>query len=203
MPAQQTTSGSAPDLEQAILRARQIGDLSCEESFREVYDLYGREVLAWLWTRVSRDQADDLFQEIWATFFARWRRWEFRDELAVEGARPILSFLFRTAAFAWKGNRRKRRESEPVPEETADPAATAASLNTRLELGRCLDLATQICSPEEVEVLVARLSGMSGPEIAQALGISESIADHRYRGAVARLRRRLQIQKQGQEQVQS
>lgn len=175
--------------EQEILAARQAGDISGDESFRELYDLYGRSVLSWLLVRAPRDQADDLFQEIWSAFLVRWRTWEFREHLAVAEARPVLSFLFRTAALKWKGHRRKERPCEPLPE-----LAGPDRLDSDLELGRCLDLATQICSPEEVEVLVARLSGMSGEEIAQALGISEAVADHRYRGAVARLRRRLKVQ---------
>ncbi len=173
--------------EQAILRARQAGDLSAEESFRELYDLYGRDVLRWLLMRAPRDQADDLFQEIWSTFFLRWRNWRFREEVAAEEARPVLSFLFRTASFAWKGHRRKQRSSEPLD----GIAALEDGIDRRLQLGRCLKLASEICSEEEVEVIVARLSGLSGAEVAQALNISEAVADHRYRGAVARLRRRL------------
>ena len=117
--------------EQSILRARQAGELSSEDSLRELYDLYGRSVFSWLLVRVPRDQAEDLFQE---------------------------------------------------------------DLEAQVELGRCLDLAARICATEEIEVLVARLAGLSGAEIAQALGMSEAVVDHRYRDAIARLRRRLQSQ---------
>jgi DNA-directed RNA polymerase specialized sigma24 family protein len=171
--------------EQSVLRARQAGELSGEESFRVLYDLYGRSVLGWLLVRAPHDQADDLFQEIWSTFYLRWRNWEFRDEVSCDDAKPVLSFLFRTAAFAWKGHRRKQRPVESLDGLEAPPS----ELDQKVELGQCLDLASEICSPEEVEVIVARLSGMSGIEVAQALGITEAIADHRYRGAIARLRR--------------
>jgi DNA-directed RNA polymerase specialized sigma24 family protein len=67
-------------------------------------------------------------------------------------------------------------------------------MEARVELGRCLDLAAKICTAEEIEVLVARLTGLSGAEIAQALGLSEPVVDHRYRDAISRLRRRLQSQ---------
>ena len=73
------TTGQAE--EQTILTSRRSGRLSCEESFRELYELYGRSVLSWLLVRVPRDQADDLFQEAWTTFLVRWRNWEFRDSL--------------------------------------------------------------------------------------------------------------------------
>jgi RNA polymerase sigma factor (sigma-70 family) len=180
--------------EQTILRARNAGGLSCEESFRELYDLYGRSVLSWLLVRMPRDQADDLFQEVWAAFLVRWRVWEFREDLAVPGARPVLSFLFQTASFMWKGHLRKHHPSEPLPEDESGPAVPTHLMEARMELGRCLDLAEKICTPEEIEVLVARLTGLSGAEIAQALGVSEPVVDHRYRDAIARLRGRLQSQ---------
>src|SRR5262245_37087939 len=185
------TTGQAG--EQSILRARHSGGLSCEESFRELYDLYGRNVFSWLLVRVPRDQAEDLFQEVWTTFLVRWRDWDFRQDLAISEARPVLSFLFQTASFMWKGHLRKHGRSEPLPEEEMEPAVHT-QMDARVELGRCLDLAAKICTSEEIEVLVARLTGVSGTEIAQALGISEAVVDHRYRDAIGRLRRRLQSQ---------
>src|SRR2546421_2382089 len=89
--------------EQEILLARQAGDLSMEDAFRALFNLHGRAVLGWLLVRVPRDQADDLFQEVWSTFYLRWRGWEFREDVAAPEARPVLSFLFRTAAFLRHG----------------------------------------------------------------------------------------------------
>ena len=105
--------------EQEVLRARQAGDLSVEESFRVLFDLHGRAVMGWLLVRVPRDQADDLFQEIWSTFYLRWRTWEFREHLAAQEARPVLSFLFRTAAFVRNGEYRRQRALESVDEAAA------------------------------------------------------------------------------------
>jgi DNA-directed RNA polymerase specialized sigma24 family protein len=180
--------------EQDVLRAREAGELSIEESFRALFDLHGRAVMGWLLVRVPRDQADDLFQEIWSTFFLRWRTWEFREHLAVPEARPVLSFLFRTAAFVRNGEYRRKRALEPVEEAAAIPDAASGpeALNAQVQLGRCLDLAGEVCSPEELDALLGKLSGLSGEEMARALGVSAAIADHRYRSAVARLRRCLQ-----------
>src|SRR5207302_1135243 len=116
---------------------------------------------------------------------------------AVPEARPVLSFLFRTAAFLRHGQFRgsRRRVHESVEGEAivvADAASSPAALDQRVQLGRCLELAAEICSPEEVDALLAKLSGLSGEEMARTLGVSTAIADHRYRSAVARLRRRLQ-----------
>src|SRR5258706_4878681 len=103
--------------EQEILLARQSGDLSMEASFRALFDLHGRAVLGWLLVRVPRDQADDLFQEVWSTFYVRWRGWGFRQDIAAPGARPVLSFLFRTAAFLRDGQYRSSRPRAPESPE--------------------------------------------------------------------------------------
>jgi DNA-directed RNA polymerase specialized sigma24 family protein len=179
--------------EQDVLRARQAGELSVEDSFRALFDLHGRAVMGWLLVRVPRDQADDLFQEIWSTFYLRWRTWEFREYLAAPEARPVLSFLFRTAAFVRNGQYRRKRALEPVEEAAAIPDAASGPevLDRRVQLGRCLELAAEVCSPEELDALLGKLSGLSGDEMARAFGVSAVIADHRYRSAVARLRREI------------
>jgi DNA-directed RNA polymerase specialized sigma24 family protein len=180
--------------EQEVLRARQAGDLSVEESFRALFDLHSRAVMGWLLVRVPRDQADDLFQEIWSTFYVRWRAWEFREHLTAPEARPVLSFLFRTAAFVRHGQYRRKRSQDSLEGEAAaipDASSGPAAMDQRVQLGRCLDLAAEICSPEELDALLGKLSGLSGEEMARALGVSEAIADHRYRSAVARLRREM------------
>jgi DNA-directed RNA polymerase specialized sigma24 family protein len=184
--------------EQEVLRARQAGDLSVEESFRVLFDLHSRAVMGWLLVRVPRDQADDLFQEIWSTFYIRWRTWEFREHLAAPEARPVLSFLFRTATFVRHGEYRRKRTPQQSTEDgeaaaIPDAASGPEVLNRRVQLGRCLDLAAEVCSPEELDALLGKLSGLSGEEMARALGCSAAIADHRYRSAVARLRRCLQM----------
>src|SRR5258708_33362723 len=180
--------------EQEILRAREAGDLSVEESFRALFDLHGRAVLGWLLVRVPRDQADDLFQEVWTTFYVRWRVWEFREHLNAPEARPVLSFLFRTAAFLRHGEFRRKRllvdcgALAILPDAASGPEA----LDRQVEVRRCLDLAAEICSPEELDALLAKLSALSGEEMAHTLRVTPAIADHRYRNAAARLRRHLQ-----------
>ncbi len=182
--------------EQAVLRARQAGELSVEDSFRALFDLHARAVMGWLLVRVPRDHAEDLFQEIWAAFFVRWRTWEFRESVSAPEARPVLSFLFRTAAFVRGGQYRRKRQREMREEEASpaipDASSTPAALDACVQLGRCLDLAAEVCSPEELDALLAKLAGLSGEEMSVSLGVTAAIADHRYRSAVARLRRHLQ-----------
>jgi DNA-directed RNA polymerase specialized sigma24 family protein len=182
--------------EQEILLAREMGDLSTEESFRALFDLHGRAVLGWLLVRAPRDQADDLFQEVWSTFYVRWRSWEFREHLKAPEARPVLSFLFRTAAFLRHGEFRRKRllvDCEAL-NILPDAASGPEALDRQVQVRRCLDLAAEICSPEELDALLGKLSGLSGEEMAQTLRVTAAIADHRYRSAVARLKRHLQPQ---------
>jgi len=55
-----------------------------------------------------------------------------------------------------------------VPQGDDEPTANSDQLETRVELGHCLDLAAKISTSEEVEMLVARLTGLSGAEIGDA-----------------------------------
>jgi DNA-directed RNA polymerase specialized sigma24 family protein len=50
----------------------------------------------------------------------------------------------------------------------------------------------RICPLEEQEVLAAKLAGVPAREIARTLAITEAAVDHRFRGAIARLKRRLE-----------
>lgn len=180
--------------EQAILRARKDGSLSRDESFHRLYELYARDVLAWIRFHLRNGEAEDLFQDVWATFYTRWREWQFPEHLESAEARPVISFLYRTAAFVLRGHRRRARfrKHEPLDGlEPADALNDPAKLITQLDYERCLDLAAEFCIPEELDVLMGKLSGLSAAEIAAALRITPAVVDHRYRNVLARLRQEL------------
>ena len=105
-------------------------------------------------------------------------------------ARPVLSFLYRTCQFAVMGHRRKARPEAEMREAEA-PSAGPDALLRKSEAGRCLELARRLLREPELDVLLAKLAGVPAREIARALGVSESVVDHRFRGALARLRARL------------
>ena len=178
--------------EQSILRARASGEVSADHGFEGLYALYAPLVLAWLRLRVPRADAEDLQQDVWMILYDRWKRWEFRPEMEAPGARPILSFLFRTCHFVLRGHARRAAARAERPLETAREARAPEDRQSALELGRCLDLARRICPVEEQEVLAAKLSGVPAREIARTLAVSEASVDHRFRSAIARLRRRLE-----------
>ena len=58
-----------------------------------------------------------------------------------------------------------------------------------VEAGRALGLARRSCPAEELDVLLPKLAGVPAREIAQALAISEPMVDHRFRNALARIKK--------------
>jgi RNA polymerase sigma factor (sigma-70 family) len=181
--------------EQRILRARALGEVSAERGFEELYALYSPLVLAWLRLRTTRSDAEDLQQDVWMVLYDRWKRWEFRPEMESPEARPILSFLFRTCHFVLRGHARRAAARAEQPLDSAAETKAKEALQSDLELGRCLELAQRICPAEEQEVLAAKLAGVPAREIARALAITESAVDHRFRGAIARIKTRLEPRK--------
>jgi len=178
--------------EQTILRARATGEVSADQGFERLHALYAPSVLAWLRLRVPRADAEDLQQDVWMVLYDRWKRWEFRPEMEAPEARPVLSFLFRTCHFVLRGHARRAAVRAEQPLEAAGEARAPQQGHSALELGRCLDLARRICPLEEQEVLAGKLAGIPAREIARSLAISEAVVDHRFRSAIARLKRRLE-----------
>ena len=182
--------------ENRVLRARAQGAVSADAAFETFYQEYGRTVSAWLAVRVDSTVVDDLAQDVWLIFYSRFRRWEFGVEMESLEARPVLSFLFRTCQFVARGHKRlaSSRVVDPLeaPDEVPVEGGRAAMLRT-LEATRALAIARSVCRENEIDVLLAKLSGMSAREIAVTLSISESVVDHRYRNAIAKLRKKLRL----------
>jgi RNA polymerase sigma factor (sigma-70 family) len=186
----------APDaaLENRILRARARGELSADAAFETLYREYRRLVFSWLGVRVDTSAVDDLAQDVWLIFYSRFRRWEFGVESESPEARPVLSFLFRTCQFVARGHKRLASSRVVDPLEAPDRVSVdneRSSMLRTLEATRALAIARSVCRENEVDVLLAKLSGMSAREIASTLSISESVVDHRYRSAIAKLRKKL------------
>jgi RNA polymerase sigma factor (sigma-70 family) len=174
-----------------VLRARTRGEVSADAAFERLHALYAPSVRAWLLLRVRGTEAEDLVQDVWTIFYHRWRRWEQRPGMDEPEARPVLSFLYRTCHFALKGHRRKARLEDAMETDVADGQAGAERLLLGVEAGRCLDLARRVLRPEELDVLLAKLAGVPAREIAETLGVTESVVDHRFRNALGRVRTRL------------
>jgi DNA-directed RNA polymerase specialized sigma24 family protein len=78
-------------------------------------------------------------------------------------------------------------------EEKAAAASGPETLLRDLEAWKALSLARRICPEEELDVLLAKLAGMSAREVAGTPSITEAVVDHRYRDALARLRSKLKV----------
>lgn len=182
-------------LENRVLRARALGEVSADSAFETFYQEYGRTVSAWLAVRVDSAVVDDLAQDVWLIFYSRFRRWEFGVEAESAHARPVLSFLFRTCQFVARGHKRLASSRVVDPLEAPDEVAEGdrASMLRTLEATRALAIARSVCQETELDVLLAKLSGMSAREIAGTLSISESVVDHRYRNAITKLRKKLKV----------
>lgn len=178
--------------EQPILRARAAGTVTAEESFQELYSLYKRPVYAWLAMRVGSADADDLAQDAWSIFLRRWRTWRFPPEMDAEDARPVLSFLFRTCHLLVTGFLRARSKDSALDLETvvSAPAATDAWFS-ELQLHSCLAVARKLWTDDEISIVMAKLEGLSGREIARTRGVTEASVDHTYRRAIAKIKEHL------------
>jgi DNA-directed RNA polymerase specialized sigma24 family protein len=179
-----------------ILRARAEGAVSADVAFDHLYALYAGPVMTWLRLRANPGAVDDLFQDVWRVFLGRWRHWQHRPEMDSPDARPVLSFLYRTCHFVLRQRRRTERVMEPLG-EVPNPSLNPEVMARTVDFGRCLALAKELCSPEELDVLLAKLAGVRAREIARTLGVTEAVVDHRYRDAMVRLRRRLRLEGKG------
>jgi DNA-directed RNA polymerase specialized sigma24 family protein len=172
------------------LRAWAKGELSPEEVFARVYAAYARPVRAWLVVRAG-GAADDLFQDVWTIFLRRCREWRHGPEAERDpNARPVLSFLFRTCELVLRAHRRiqARREAGPLADAAHPTIDGQAQALRAVQLGECLEVARQHCSDTDRAVLMAKLAGVPGQEIARSLGLTHAAVDHRFRNTVARLR---------------
>jgi RNA polymerase sigma factor (sigma-70 family) len=190
-------SKNSPSPEQPILRARARGELSCDVAFEEFYSLYISIVRGWAIIGARREDADDICQDVWIIFYRRWCSWRFLPEMEADDARPILSFLYRTFRFSVEGYRRKAlRKYELLDDvEAVSVSPVEEQLIRGIELNRCLEVARKLFSPDEIDILLAKLSGISAREIAATLAITEAAVDHRFRNSVARLQKHIRARK--------
>jgi RNA polymerase sigma factor (sigma-70 family) len=170
--------------------------MSADAAFETLYREYRRIVASWIAMRVEGGSVDDLAQDVWLIFYGRFRRWEFGSEMESEEARPVLSFLFRTCQFVARAHNRlaRSRKSDPLDEAREKAAGGSSdSILRKLEASEALALARRVCPEEEIDVLLAKLAGMSAREIARMLSVTEAVVDHRYRDCITRLRSKLKV----------
>src|SRR6478672_12900713 len=135
-----------------LVRAARGGERA---AFAALYDRYARVVHGVLLARVSRDDVEDLVQDV---FLAAWRRLDdLRDPAAFGG---WLTMIARNRATDFH---RQSVDSVELPEDLSAPEATSS----RAEALGVLDMIRTLPAAYR-ETLVWRLvEGLTGPEIAQ------------------------------------
>lgn len=140
-----------------LVRAAQGGD---ESAFNALYERYDRVVHALLLSRVSRDEVDDLVQDV---FLTAWKRLDdLRDAAAFGG---WIAMIARNRATDFH---RRAHEYVEMPADLASPGAASdtAEANHALAAIRALPGAYR-------ETLMLRLvEGLTGPEIAERTGLT-------------------------------
>ncbi len=134
-----------------------------ENAFRALYERHAPMVHAVLLARAPRGEADDLMQDV---FLAAWRSLhQLRREQHV-GA--WLAAIARHAAHRGRA-RAARRDEQSLLEDPPDPRPERGAAGGRLDV-----LAALLALPEAYrETLAMRLvEGMTGPEIAEATGLT-------------------------------
>jgi len=140
-----------------LVRAARDGERA---AFAALYDRYARVVHGVLLARVSRDDVEDLVQDV---FLAAWRRLDdLRDPAAFGG---WLTMIARNRATDFH---RRSTEFVELPEQLPVREAATAEMEARAALDAIRDL------PDAYrETLVLRLvEGLTGPEIATRTGLT-------------------------------
>ena len=143
--------------------------------------------------RVRGPEADDLLQDVWTIFYQRWRRWEHRPEMEAVGRQaraelPVPHLPVRGDGPPAEGAARGRDARSGGAAARRAPTPSCG----RAEAGRCLELARRLLRPEPSSTCCSPSWPACRPARSrETLGVSESVVDHRFRGALARLRARL------------
>ena len=172
-----TAKNETPRLEARLVDRIREGD---EDAFNELYRMFAPMVHGIILARVGADNADDILQEVFISAFRNLN--SLRDKNAVGGWLAMIARNRSTELF------RSSKPNVELSEELEHKARQDAEANEVLTVIRSLPIAYK-------ETLVMRLvEGMTGPEIAQATGLTpESVRVNLHRG-MKMLRQKLGIE---------
>jgi RNA polymerase sigma-70 factor (ECF subfamily) len=152
------------------------------QAFGALYDRYLDPIYRYCHVRLgNREAAEDATSVVFAKAMAG---------LSSCGGRSFRSWLFAIAHNVVADAYRATRPSEPLAAAAAlaDPAAEPDELALIDDMGRAIRAALLRLSPDQREVVELRLAGLTGPEIAAALGKSHAAIRVAQFRAYARLR---------------
>ena len=140
-----------------LVRLARTGD---EPAFARLYERYGRIVHALLLARVSRDEVEDLVQDV---FLTAWKRLgDLRDPAAFGG---WISMIARNRA-----TDAHRRSAEFV--ELPDDLAGGGGPSDQAEAHAALDAIRTLPEAYRDTLMLRLVEGMTGPEISERTGLT-------------------------------
>jgi RNA polymerase sigma-70 factor (ECF subfamily) len=143
-----------------------------KRAFGAIFERYAPMVHGLLLARVTPAEADDLVQDVFETALGKLD--------ALRDAESLGGWLAQIARHRAVDARRRRRRTEPLDEDVPSPSEGPSA---RAEAHRILEVIRTL--PEAYrDTLVLRLvEGMSGPEIAEKVGLTpESVRVNLHRG---------------------
>lgn len=155
--------------------------------FSRLFERHHLEVLAYCMRRVDRTSAEDATSEV---FTVAWRR---IDDLDWATARPWLYGIARgvlanqhRSSVRWLSLNRKT--ASLAPESPANPEVVLLQSESDREVGTALK---QLSDADREILLLAVWEELSGPEIANVIGISTNAVDQRLHRAKKRFAKHL------------
>jgi RNA polymerase sigma-70 factor, ECF subfamily len=150
-------AGSRAAEDGRLVTAARDGDRS---AFATLYDRYARVVHGLLLARVSRDEVEDLVQDV---FLVAWRRLEdLRDPAAFGG---WIAMIARNRATDFH-----RRSTDIV--ELPENLEARESVAARTEAGAALDAIRALPDAYRDTLVLRLVEGLTGPEIALRTGLT-------------------------------
>ena len=181
---------TADATDEALMRAWQQGDAA---AFEEIYRRHRGPVYRFVRRQSSAGStANDVFQEVWMSFIRQRDHWEPRAALR--------TFIYRIAHTRLidhhRAHTRERgaialsldEDDAPEPIDTChcgEPEAVAAQRADARALERCL---SELPVAQREAFLLKEESGMSIPEMSEALAVDAEALKSRVRYAIRRLR---------------
>ena len=160
---------------------------SSEELFTQLYERYRDELHAFCVRRVDRAEVDDVMAEVFAVV---WRK--------IDAAEPgkerawLYSIARNVIRNQWRGTSRRRRMEARVRGLRRDEPPRPDTIVVRRARDEALIAAVDRLSERDREILMlSAWDDLSGPEMADVLGISVTSAQQRLHRAKKRLAKTL------------
>jgi RNA polymerase sigma-70 factor (ECF subfamily) len=152
--------------------------------FLQIYDTYADDIYRFCFLKVSsREQAEDLTQEVFARF---WQA--LREGTVMRSERALLYTMARNLVIDWY--RKKKESSLDVLTESGIEFSgdSGADVTLAAEMGEALRIVDQLDEPSREALLMRYVEGLSPKEIADLTGESANAVSVRLNRAMKKVR---------------